>query len=491
MGYELRTRQLKMYNTFSKKEEVLELGDVVKIYVCGITAYDYSHIGHARSSVIFDTLRRYLEFLGKKVVYVQNFTDVDDKIIRRAVAEGRTQKEIAEEYIQKYFEDMERLNVRKADFHPKVTENIPEIIEAVKKIIEKGYAYEVGDKFKDVYFHVPSFPEYGKLSGMSLEELNRHRIEPDPRKKDPKDFALWKAAKDEDYKAKSYFDSPWGDGRPGWHIECSVLATKYLGAPFDIHGGGKDLIFPHHENERAQSYALFDVEPVRYWIHNDFVTINGEKMSKSLGNIIKIRDVLSRFEGEVLRYFLLSAHYRSPLDYSEEAIKRAERSYNSIKNAIENLDMEIAALKTFSIDKENDEEKKEEKEKKTEVLKEMERFEEEFRKAMNDDLNTPRALAVLHELASFINQVVSSGAFSIHTLEELFQRSIALCKVLGFFEKYERIPELHKYKDLIKEREEARKAKNFQRADEIREILRKEGIILIDTPRGTRWKIAQ
>jgi|Deesub1362B_J571_1020462.scaffolds.fasta_scaffold00018_95 cysteinyl-tRNA synthetase len=482
---------LKMYNTFSKKEETLELGEVVKIYVCGITAYDYSHIGHARSSVVFDTFRRYLEFLGKKVIYVQNFTDVDDKIIRRAVSEGRTQKEIAEEYIQKYFEDMEKLNVRKADFHPKVTENIPEIIEAVKKIIEKGYAYEVGEgkeagkESKDVYFHVPSFPEYGRLSGMSLEELNRHRIEPDPRKKDPKDFALWKAAKEEDYKAKSYFDSPWGEGRPGWHIECSVLATKYLGAPFDIHGGGKDLIFPHHENERAQSYALFDVEPVRYWIHNDFVTINGEKMSKSLGNIIKIRDVLSRFDGEVLRYFLLSAHYRSPLDYSEEAIKRAERSYNSIKNAIENLDMEIAALRTFGIDKEDEERKK------TEVLKEMERFEEEFRKAMNDDLNTPKALAVLHELASFINQVVSSGTFSIHTLEELFKRSITLYKVLGFLEKYERIPELYEFKDLIKEREEARKVKNFQRADEIRRELKGEGIILIDTPRGTRWKMAK
>jgi len=211
MGSEAKKEStLRMYNTFTKREEVLELGDTVKIYVCGITAYDYSHIGHARSSVIFDTFRRFLEFLGKKVIYVQNFTDVDDKIIRRAVAEGRTQKEVAEEFIQKYFEDMEKLNVRKANFHPKVTDHIADIIDAVKKIIEKGYAYEVGDEAnKDVYFHVPSFPEYGKLSGMSLEELNRHRIEPDPRKKDPKDFALWKAAKEEDYKAESYFDSPW------------------------------------------------------------------------------------------------------------------------------------------------------------------------------------------------------------------------------------------------------------------------------------------
>ncbi|MBO8182287.1 MAG: cysteine--tRNA ligase [Archaeoglobus sp.] len=497
---------MKMYNTFTKREEILELGDEVRIYVCGITAYDYSHIGHARSSVIFDTLRRYLEFLGKKVIYVQNFTDVDDKIIRRAVAEGRTQKEVAEEFIEKYFEDMEKLNVRKADFHPKVTEHIQDIIEAVKKIIEKGYAYEVGDeskdeskdKSKDVYFHVPSFPEYGRLSGMSLEELNKHRIEPDPRKKDPKDFALWKAAKEEDYKAKSYFDSPWGEGRPGWHIECSVLATKYLGAPFDIHGGGKDLIFPHHENERAQSYALFDVEPVRYWIHNDFVTIKGEKMSKSLGNIIKIRDVLSRYDGEVLRYFLLSAHYRSSLDYSEEAIQRAERSYNSLKNAIENLDMEIAALKTFGEEKPESEKlgteksKSEKSEKsETEISQAMSQADElvkRFREAMNDDLNTPKALAILHEFATLANQAVTAG-FGIQTLEGIFQQFITLCRVLGFFEKYERIPELSKYKDLIREREEARKAKNFDRADEIRDRLKKEGIMLIDTPRGTRWKL--
>jgi len=480
---ESNEKSLRMYNTFTKREEVLELGEVVRIYVCGITAYDYSHIGHARSSVVFDTLRRYLEFLGKRVVYVQNFTDVDDKIIRRAVGEGRTQKEVAEEFIQRYFEDMERLNVRKADFHPRVTENIPEIIEAVKKILEKGYAYEVGDNAKDVYFHVPSFPEYGRLSGMSLDELNRHRIEPDPRKRDPKDFALWKAAKEEDYTAESYFDSPWGEGRPGWHIECSVLATKYLGAPFDIHGGGKDLIFPHHENERAQSYALFGVEPVRYWIHNDFVTIRGEKMSKSLGNIVKIRDVLARFEGEVLRYFLLSAHYRSPLDYSEEAIKRAERSYNSIKNAIENLDMEIAALRTF-----DDADKKTEEAEWIEMLKEVERLEGEFRNAMNDDLNTPKALAVLHEFSTFTNQIVSSAALSSEILERIFQKFLSLCRVLGFFERYRRVPEMHEYADLIKEREEARRKRDFRRADEIRERLKEGGVLLIDTPRGTRWK---
>jgi len=260
-----------------------------------------------------------------------------------------------------------------------------------------------------------------------------------------------------------------------------VLATKYLGAPFDIHGGRKDLIFPHHENERAQSYALFDVEPVRYWIHNDFVTIHGEKMSKSLGNIIKIRDILEKYDGEVLRYFLLSAHYRSPLDFSESAIKRAERSYNSIKNAIENLDMEIAALKTF-------EEQAAARTKESELIKKVNDLVEKFKEAMNDDLNTPKALAVIHELATLANQVVSAEV-GVSVLEKIFRRFIEVCRVLGFFERYERIPELPEYAGLIREREEARKAKNFKKADEIRERLRKDGIILIDTPRGTRWKI--
>ncbi|AGK60359.1 cysteinyl-tRNA synthetase [Archaeoglobus sulfaticallidus PM70-1] len=469
---------LRMYNTFTKQEEELKLSDTVKIYVCGITAYDYSHIGHARSAVVFDTLRRYLMYLGKRVVYVQNFTDVDDKIIRRAVSEGKTQKEIAERFIEEYLKDMAELNVIPADYHPKVTENIPDIIAAVKKIIEKGYAYEVGDNNKDVYFHVPSFSEYGKLSGMSLEELNKHRIEPDPRKKDVKDFALWKAAKEEDIKAESVFDSPWGKGRPGWHIECSVLATKFLGAPFDIHGGGKDLIFPHHENERAQSYALFDVEPVRYWIHNDFVTINGEKMSKSLGNIIKIRDVIEKYGGEVLRYFLLSAHYRSSLDYSEKAMERASKSYESLKNALENLDMEISALKTFESYSKNCGAEEE---------KEIREFEIRFREAMDDDLNTPKVLAILHEFSTYINNLVTRCQ-SIDTLETAFETFKRVCGVLGLFEKYERVPELKEFVDLIREREQARKEKNFRRADEIRDLLKERGIHLIDTPRGTRWK---
>lgn len=462
---------MRAYNTLTKREEELKLNKTVKIYVCGITAYDYSHIGHARSSVFFDTLRRYLEYKGYNVIYVQNFTDVDDKIIRRAVSENKTQKEIAEKYIQEYFKDMESLNVKKADFHPKVTENIDEIIDAVKKLIDKGYAYEIDG---DVYFHVPAFKEYGKLSGFSLEELNRHRIEPDPRKKDVKDFALWKKAKEEDIKAKAFYDSPWGKGRPGWHIECSVLATKYLGVPFDIHGGGKDLIFPHHENERAQSYALFDVEPVKYWIHNDFVTINKEKMSKSLGNIIRIRDVVEKYGGEVLRYFLLTAHYRSPLDFNEDALEKAKKSYTALKNSLEVLDMEIAAIKTFGNDLglEN---------------ANYEQFVKKFEESMDDDFNTPKALAVLHEFSNYINKVVYET--KLESLEIMFNTFKRLCSVLGFFEKYKRVPILDKKSvELIMERETARKEKNFEKADKIRDLFKNNGIQLIDTPRGTRWK---
>ncbi len=468
---------MRMFNTFTKKEEELKLDKTVKIYVCGITAYDYSHIGHARTAVFFDTLRRFLEFKGHKVVFVQNFTDVDDKIVRRAVEEGKTQREIAEKFIDEYFKDMSALNVRKADYHPKVTDHIQDIIDAVRKLIEMGYAYEVeGENGKDVYFHVPSFPSYGKLSGFSLEELNRHRIEPDPRKKDVKDFALWKSAKEEDIRAKAVFDSPWGLGRPGWHIECSVMSAKYLGVPFDIHGGGKDLIFPHHENERAQSYALFGVEPVRYWIHNDFVTIRGEKMSKSLGNIVRIRDVLRKFDGEVLRYFLISAHYRSPLDYSEKALERAKKSYNSLRNSLELLDMEIAYLKTFEENRES-----------VNCSATVDSFFKSFIDAMEKDMNTPKALAVLHEFSSFINKNVST--MSLEELEYCFDRFKQLCWIVGLFENYRRIPTLSReLAELIREREIARKERNFEKADAIRNKFRDMGYLLIDTPKGTRWK---
>jgi cysteinyl-tRNA synthetase len=469
---------MRVYNTFTKREEELRLKKIVRIYVCGITAYDYSHLGHARSSVFFDVVRRYLEYKGHKVVYVQNFTDVDDKIVRRAVKDGKTQKEIAEKFIEEYFMDMRALNVRNADIHPKITEHIADIVKAVKKLIDQGYAYEVGEENKDIYFHVPSFPNYGKLSGMGIEELNRHRIEPDPRKKDVKDFALWKGAKEEDFKAKAAFESPWGKGRPGWHIECSVLTTKYLGVPFDIHGGGRDLIFPHHENERAQSYALYGIEPVKYWIHNDFVTVGGEKMSKSLGNIVRIRDVLQRYEGEVVRYFLLSAHYRSSLDYSEHSLEKSRKSYYSLQNSLELLDMEIAACKTFGCIREGG-------------LR-LEKYAAEFENAMDDDFNIPKALAVLHELSTQINRAISEGKGSIEELEKIFSTFLKLCSVLGLFENYKRAPVLDKkLAELIKERERARKEKDFSKADSIREKFKEMGYKLIDTQAGTRWTIIQ
>ncbi len=467
---------MKLYNTLTKRKEEIILDKTVRMYVCGITAYDYSHLGHARCAVIFDTLRRYLEYKGHNVRYVQNFTDVDDKIVKRAVNEGKSYKEISDYFISAYKEDICKLNVKES-INPRVSDNIDEIIKAISILIDKGYAYCVNG---DVYFHVPSLKTYGKLSGMSLEDLNRHRIEPDPRKKDIKDFALWKSAKKEDYSAKAVFDSPWGKGRPGWHIECSVMSSKYLGIPFDIHGGGRDLIFPHHENERAQSLALYGIEPVKYWIHNNFVRINGEKMSKSLGNIVRIRDVLKKYDGEILRYFLLSAHYGSPLDYSIDAMEKCKRAYEYLRNTIETIDMEIAAILSglYSNNKKSN---------LSELTSELK---QNFVKAMDDDLNTPLALSVLHTFANSVNKIIKSENFNLSELESSFYVLKKLCSILGLFENYRRVPILNRELiELIKEREFYRKEKDFEKADKIRNYLAEKGYKLIDTPRGTRWKI--
>ncbi len=442
----------------------------VKIYVCGITPYDFSHLGHARSAVIFDTLRRYLEFGGHEVVFVQNYTDVDDKIINRALKEGKTAKEVAERFIAEFEKDMKALNFKRPTYTPRVTENIPEIISFIEKLLEKGYAYEVNG---DVYFHVPSFEKYGELSKQSLEELNQHRIEPDPRKKDVKDFALWKSAKEEDFTAKAFFDSPWGLGRPGWHIECSVMSSKFLGIPFEIHGGGRDLIFPHHENERAQTYALFNVEPVKIWMHNDFLTISGEKMSKSLGNIVRVRDVIAKYGGEVVRYFLLSAHYRSVLNYSETEIEKARKAYNYLRNSLLNVDMEIAYLKTFG-DRKG-------------YTFNVKGFENDFVSAMEDDLNTPKAIATLHRYANAVNRDLHE--LSLEALELFLQKMLRFLNVLGIFEGWRRIRPLEKEEvDLLLEREIARKSEDFEKADKIREKFREKHFVLLDTKWGTRWR---
>ena len=503
--FKKRRVDMRVYDSMKKREVDLKFGKVVKIYVCGITAYDYSHVGHARNIVFFDTLRRFLEFKGHEVIYVQNFTDVDDKIIKKAIDLGKTSKEVSDYFIQEYWRDINEMNVKKG-IHPRVTEYIPKIISAVERLIKKGYAYIVENKNGyDVYFHVPSFERYGELSGYTLEELNQHRIEPDERKKDPKDFALWKSAKDEDFKAKSYFNSPWGLGRPGWHIECSVMSSDILGVPFDIHGGGRDLIFPHHENERAQTFALFDKEPVRLWIHNNFVMVNGEKMSKSLGNIVKIRDVIKKYGGEVLRYFLLTSHYRSPINYSFEAIERAKKGYEHLYYTLRNLDMEIAYLKTEKVMKEMGDKYdkyKEDEDSRIKIINISQRESEvnnkdcniksrlqEFISAFENDINTAKAIAVMHEFSAEINKKLFTA--NLTSLEKAFKEFKTMASILGIFEKYSRIPILSKEDYwLIKEREIARKERDFERADKIREKFKEKGIHLVDTKKGTRWFIS-
>ncbi len=469
---------IRIYNTMTrKKEEFVPLEDgKVRMYVCGITPYDYSHIGHARSCVAFDVIRRWLEYRGYEVIFIQNFTDVDDKIINRAIKEGKNFKEVSEYFIKAFFEDIvEPLNVKRASHYPKVTEHIKEIVELIQRIIDNGHAYVLDDG--TVYFHVPSFKDYGKLSKQNLEELKRHRIEPDPRKKDVRDFALWKAAKEEDYKAGSVFDSPWGKGRPGWHIECSAMSMKYLGETLDIHGGGKDLIFPHHENEIAQSEAATGKTFVRYWMHNEFVNIRGEKMSKSLGNIVTMRDLLQKYDPRVIRFFLSSVHYRDPVDFDERAIEEAEKLYRKLENALEMLDAEINATKD---DGKLDEE----------AEKEVEKFVKEFEEAMDDDFDASRAARVLVEFASFINKYVNTSGQKIRkSMEKMMESFLKLANVLGVFEDFQRSDELHEEeKKMIEERENLRREKRFEEADRIREELRKRGVILYDTPRGVRWR---
>lgn len=504
---------LKVYNTLSKKKEQLVPAEEqqVKMYVCGPTTYNFIHLGNARALVIFDTIRRYLEYKGYRVTYVQNFTDIDDKIINRAREEGTDPFELAERYINEYFRDADALRVKRADVHPRATEHIDEMIQMVKVLVEKGFAYQVGG---DVYFSVRKFKDYGKLSGRTLEEmLSGARVEVDERKQDPLDFVLWKAAKP----GEPFWDSPWGPGRPGWHLECSVMSLKYLGEGFDIHGGGSDLIFPHHENEIAQAEAYTGSAPfARYWIHNGFVTVNQEKMSKSLGNFFIVRDLLQEWAPEILRYFLLSTHYRSPLDFSPESLKSARKGYNRLANTLELLDDAIGDREDSAVDR---------------LSKEAEEFRgrvaacvAEFEAAMDDDFNTALAFAALYNMGREINSFINDRAFvptpaAIHVLVEARRHYQKLMDVLGLLPGERR--ELGaEYKDmlqqiinsvreqvqdllpeelpdnpsellelLIKLRNEARGRKDYQLADELREALKKIGIILEDTPRGTRWRL--
>ena len=476
---------LKIYNSLTKKkEEFKPLEDKkVKMYACGVTVYDDFHLGHAASALAFDVINRYLEYKGYKVKYVVNFTDVDDKMIKRAREENITIFELAERYINKYFREIEALGLRKADFYPRATEHIKEIISLVKGLINKGYAYEVEG---DVYFSVEKFRDYGKLSGRSLGEMRAGvRIEIDERKRNPLDFALWKRAKE----GEPSWESPWGRGRPGWHIECSAMSMKYLGQTFDIHGGGRDLIFPHHENEIAQSESFTGKPFARYWVHNGLVNIGERKMAKSKGNFFTVEEILKNCEPEVARLFLLSNHYRSKIDFDthklEEAKKKKERLYN-LFFSLEQI------LRGKKIKKINPEEFSQKEKKLNNYLS---RISQKFEKAMDDDFNTPLALASLYELTHQINMFINEKNFvvnekNLYLLREGNNILRNLGNVLGLFERKQEADTLINglVELVIKVREEARQRKDWKQADRIRKSLAGVGIILEDTAQGTRWK---
>lgn len=464
---------MKIYNTLTRKKEDFKPIDEneIKIYVCGPTVYNYFHIGNARPFVVFDTLRRYLEYRGKNVNFVQNFTDVDDKIINRAKEENVDPGQLSEQYIDEYFKDAQALNVKEATHHPKVTDNMTEIINFVKKLQDKGYAYEVDG---DVYFDTQAFDGYGKLSGQNLEELNSGaRIDVDERKKNPLDFALWKARKDPDEIA---WESPWGLGRPGWHIECSAMSQKYLDDTIDIHAGGQDLTFPHHENEVAQSEAASGKTFANYWMHNGYITIDNEKMSKSKGNFFTVRDILKEYDGEVIRFFLLAGHYRSPINFSKELMEQAKSGLGRMYNAKATLEHLIATGKGSMSD--------EEKAK----YAEFEKYRDNFIKVMDDDLNTADAISVIFQLISDVNNIIKNTV-SKEFAQKSLDLMLELANVLGLLEKKdddsvgEGDDEINK---LVEERQAARANKDFARADEIRDILKEKGITLKDTPQGVQ-----
>jgi len=470
---------VRVYNTMTKqKEEFKPLReDEVRMYVCGPTVYDYTHLGHARTYIAFDVIRRYLEHKGYSVLMVMNFTDIDDKIIRRANETGEDPKELAEKFLKYFLEDMKALKVKSADIYPRVTEHIQDIIEFVEKLEEKGYAYGSSD---GVYFEVRKYEKYGKLSKVNLEDLRKGaRVEPGEGKKNPEDFALWKKAKPGEPK----WESPWGEGRPGWHIECSTMSTKYLGESFDIHGGGNDLIFPHHENEIAQTEACTGKEWVKYWLHTGFVMVSGEKMSKSLGNFVTIRELLQRYSPEVIRFFVLQKHYRSPLDYTEEGIQHAKNNLERLYNTIENIRiaMEKAEI-PFKWEKEE-----------FKLYETIRDAKKKLYEAMDDDFNTAEAMRSIFEVANAVNayltRVEKPKESVLRKALEFFR---IISEVFGIFEEYFKETKETKEEELIglliEVRSALRKQRNFELADKIRAQLRELGIQLEDTPQGTIWK---
>ena len=463
------------YNTLNKRKEefVPIIPGKVSIYVCGPTVYDFIHIGNARPMIVFDTLRRYLEHRGYEVNYVSNFTDVDDKIINKSIEEGIPAQEVAERYIKECKQDMEHMNVRPATTHPRATLEIDGMIGMISDLIEKDFAYE---KNGTVYFRTRKFKEYGKLSHKNLDDLRSGSrsllVTGEDEKEDPLDFVLWKPKKE----GEPYWESPWSDGRPGWHIECSVMAKRYLGDTIDIHAGGEDLIFPHHENEIAQSECSNQVPFAHYWLHNAFLNIDNHKMSKSLGNFFTVREIEQHYDLQVLRMFMLSAHYRSPLNFSHDLMESAKSSYERICNAVDNLNFLMEHAKTQDMS-----------EAEKEKAKELDEFTKRFDEAMDDDINTADAFASVFDLVRFANSEVhedSSKEFASAVKNEI----LMLGDILGMkFEKKAEVLDTE-IEALIEERQAARKEKNFARADEIRDQLAGMGITLLDTREGVKWK---
>ncbi len=488
-------RGMRVYNTMTgKKEEFRPVNrEFVGVYACGVTVYDYCHIGHARSAVVFDVIIRYLRYKGLKVKYVRNFTDIDDKIIRRANEEGAAWNEVSERYIGEFYRDMDALGIARADVEPKATDHINEMITIIQSLIDKGYAYAVqeGDA-KSVYFEVAKFKDYGKLSKKSLDDLIAGaRVEPNEAKRSPADFALWKASKE----GEPWWDSPWGRGRPGWHIECTAMSMKHIGETLDIHGGGADLIFPHHENEIAQSEAYTGKEFARYWIHNGFITIDKEKMSKSLGNFFTIRELLERYDAEVLRCFLLSSHYRSPLEFSQEQLREAEASLDRFYSTLERIEEYTTHGATG---------KKKGTMAAKEVLEAIDNATRSFEEAMDDDFNTALAIGSIFELLRVVNRFLD-------TAPEINEARGALQEVKGFLERYTALLNIFNRRpyewqiallrskkipltegdinERILQRQRARESKDYASADRIRQELEDVGIILEDKRYGTMWKV--
>lgn len=462
---------MKLYNTMTRKKEEfkpLNPGEV-KMYTCGPTVYNYFHIGNARPFIIFDILRRYFEYRGNKVIFVQNFTDLDDKIIKRAKEEHVSEKEISERFIIEYFKDAEALNIRKATYHPKVTEHIPEIIEIIMKLENNGLTYMLDG---DVYYDTARFERYGRLCKQNLEDLEAGtRVELAAGKRNVNDFVLWKSQKP----GEPAWESPWGMGRPGWHIECSAMSMKYLGETIDIHTGGLDLIFPHHENEIAQSEGATGKEFARYWLHNGFLNVNNEKMSKSLNNFFTVRDIAKHFDLEVLRMFMLSAHYRSPINFSDDLLEQTknglERLYNAKNNLIYLLD--ITAEKAPS-------------EEDQALIDRLSQYKNQFIEAMDDDINTADGLSVIYELVRDINSSLKAES-SKAAVKSAYDMLMELATVLGLLEKKEESID-SEIEALIEQRQQARKEKNWALSDKIRDDLKAQGIVLEDTPQGVKWK---